>query len=178
MTIETTTITVPRIRDNDGQAAPVPVASDTRYEFSVFDEDYIEQAGGSAPTYAQALSEGEHYLAQYQQDGPHTLELRRIEVLPPGAFPAPDDAPLPVLPEDAQIIEPTERTILVPARVPVEVSERPWEREGWCDSEGRCWWFNPEDPHWVFDDAMTCRHWADFSLPHNALPLPSVKVEP
>jgi hypothetical protein len=22
---------------------------------------------------------------------------------------------------------------------PVAVSERPWEREGWCDDEGRCW---------------------------------------
>lgn len=42
-----------------------------------------------APTYAQALSEGQHYLAQYQQDGPHTLELRRVEVLPPGALPLP-----------------------------------------------------------------------------------------
>ncbi len=59
---------------------------------------------------------------------------------------------------------------------PVPVSERPWERDGWCDEDGRCWWFNPEDPHWVFDDA-TCRHWAAFSLPHNALPLPQGEVE-
>lgn len=65
---------------------PVPVserllgASDTRYEFSVVDADYVEQAGGSARTYAQALSEGRHYLAQYKHDGPHTLEIRRVEV--------------------------------------------------------------------------------------------------
>ena len=61
---------------------PVPAATETRYEFCVYDENYIDQAGGTAPTYAQALSEGRHYLAQYQQDGPHTLELRRIELLP------------------------------------------------------------------------------------------------
>ena len=61
---------------------PVPAAIETRYEFCVYDENYIDQAGGTAPTYAQALSEGRHYLAQYQQDGPHTLELRRIELLP------------------------------------------------------------------------------------------------
>ena len=62
--------------------APVPAAIETTYEFCVYDENYIAQAGGTAPTYAQALSEGRHYLAQYQQDGPHTLELRRIERLP------------------------------------------------------------------------------------------------
>lgn len=38
---------------------------------------------------AQALSEGQHYLAQYQQTRSHTLELRRVEVLPPGALPLP-----------------------------------------------------------------------------------------
>ena len=63
-------------------SAPVPAATETTYEFCVYDENYIDQAGGTAPTYAQALSEGQHYLAQYLQDGPHTLELRRIELLP------------------------------------------------------------------------------------------------
>jgi hypothetical protein len=23
---------------------------------------------------------------------------------------------------------------------PVPVSEKPWERPGWCDKQGRCWW--------------------------------------
>jgi AcrR family transcriptional regulator len=64
------------------QAAPVPVASDVHFEFVVSDADYCTQAGGIAPTYAQAVSEGQHYLAQYQQDGLHTLEVRRVEVLP------------------------------------------------------------------------------------------------
>ena len=30
-----------------------------------------------------------------------------------------------------------------PAPAPVPVAERPWERDGWCDAEGRCWWFAP-----------------------------------
>ena len=68
---------------------PVPVASDIYFEFVISDADYCTQAGGIAPTYAQALSEGQHYLAQYQQDGPHTLELRRVEVLNPDALPLP-----------------------------------------------------------------------------------------
>lgn len=170
------------------QAAPVPVASDTRYEFSVFDEDYTEQAGGSAPTYAQALSEGEHYLAQYQQDGPHTLEVRRVENLNPDAFPVPDDAPVPLLPEGAQVIEPTNHTILVPVPVPVPVSERLPGPED-CISNPRngqgewCWGWVQHDPlpysgrwrmmrrEWVADDAVA---W----LPATALPLPSGEVQP
>lgn len=56
-------------------------AWDVRYEFSVVDGDHVEQAGGSAPTFEQALSEGRRYLAQYQQDGSHTLEIRRVEIL-------------------------------------------------------------------------------------------------
>jgi len=79
------------------QVAPVPVsvgerlpsASHVYFEFVISDADDCTQTGGIAPTYAQALSEGQHYLAQYQQDGPHTLELRRVEVLPPGALPVP-----------------------------------------------------------------------------------------
>ena len=68
---------------------PVPVTSDAYFEFAISGADGCTQAGGIAPTYAQALSEGQHYLAQYQQDGPHTLELRRVEVLNPDALPLP-----------------------------------------------------------------------------------------
>jgi len=62
-------------------AQPAPVAREVHFEFAVVDGDYNQQAGGTAPTYSQALSEGNHYLAQYLQDGPHTLEIRRIELL-------------------------------------------------------------------------------------------------
>jgi hypothetical protein len=62
-----------------------------------------------------------------------------------------------------------------PAIEPVPVSERPWEREGWCDAEGQCWMGHPGGagfiPSWRLcrpEDApsMTC------SLPHNDLPTP------
>jgi hypothetical protein len=66
---------------------PVPVAE--RFEFSVFNSEYEEQAGGTAPTYAEALSYGQHYLSQYSQDGPHSLEIRRVEVFPHHALPLP-----------------------------------------------------------------------------------------
>jgi hypothetical protein len=75
---------------------PVPAAGERlpgcaheRFEFSVFDSEYEEQAGGTAPTYTEALSYGQHYLATYSQDGPHSLELRRVEVLIPDALPVP-----------------------------------------------------------------------------------------
>ena len=64
---------------------------------------------------------------------------------------------------------------------PVAVSERPWEREGWCDAEGRCWAWHPFDPesdevgdYWT----RIPRHWIDdigiwsHCLPHYALPTP------
>ena len=49
-----------------------------RYEFSVVDSDDCEQAGGSAPTLDDAIREGRNYLRQYNQDGSHKLELRRV----------------------------------------------------------------------------------------------------
>jgi hypothetical protein len=52
-----------------------------RYEFSVVDSDDCEMAGGSAPTLDDAIREGRNYLRQYNQDGPHKLELRRVLVL-------------------------------------------------------------------------------------------------
>jgi hypothetical protein len=55
--------------------------SEDRYEFSVVDSDGCEMAGGSAPTLDDAIREGRNYLRQYNQDGPHKLELRRVLVL-------------------------------------------------------------------------------------------------
>tara|TARA_R110000868_G_scaffold31638_5_gene115931 strand:- start:14324 stop:14995 length:672 start_codon:yes stop_codon:yes gene_type:complete len=67
---------------------------------------------------------------------------------------------------------------------PVAVSERPWEREGWCDEQGRCWAWHPFDPendetgdywsripwHWI-DDIGIWSH----CLPANALPIPEAQ---
>ena len=56
---------------------------------------------------------------------------------------------------------------------PVPVSERPWEREGWCDNNGWCWGFDADDtdPFWVFDHPEACGCWTHV-LPHYALPIP------
>jgi hypothetical protein len=58
-----------------------------------------------------------------------------------------------------------------PTLQPVAVSERPWERDGWCDAEGRCYgwdgdyWWMVSNPG-AADETIT--HW----LPANALPTP------
>lgn len=58
-----------------------------------------------------------------------------------------------------------------PAPAPVAVSERPWEREGWCDAEGECWWRGRRDPAWwtAADPRMVHDGWL---LPHWAIPRP------
>lgn len=62
---------------------------------------------------------------------------------------------------------------------PVAVSERPWERDGWCDEQGRCWlqgkiegdWrlINPIKSGWI----PLLKYCFSRSLPAHALPLPT-----
>ena len=63
---------------------------------------------------------------------------------------------------------------------PVPVSERPWESNGWCDEERRCWFCNaysmglwrydiPPDPEQDWGRLGTLTH----SLPHWAIPRPT-----
>jgi len=60
-----------------------------------------------------------------------------------------------------------------PAIQPIPVSERPWEREGWCDNNGWCWGFDADDtdPFWESDHPEACGCWTHV-LPHYALPIP------
>ena len=72
----------------------VPVAGEVavaivRFEFEVLDEHDHDLASGEASTLEEAAREGRHYLGQYEQDGPCTLELRRVEVLNLDAIPLP-----------------------------------------------------------------------------------------
>lgn len=57
------------------------------------------------------------------------------------------------------------------APVPVPVSDRPWEREGWCDMDGECWWCPPDGPaYWsMVNPAMVYGGWL---LPHWAIHQP------
>ena len=62
-----------------------------------------------------------------------------------------------------------------PVVVPVAVGERPWEREGWCDEQGYCWFFSPRFNTWSWERppvALTRGVGRFLSLPHNAIPLP------
>jgi hypothetical protein len=67
-------------RDGPAASAVQGVQAD-RYEFSVFDSEDCEVAGGIAATLDDAIREGRNYLRQYNQDGPHKLELRRVLVV-------------------------------------------------------------------------------------------------
>jgi hypothetical protein len=63
------------------------------------------------------------------------------------------------------------------AVVPVAVSERPWDRKGWKDAEGRCWfgWAAepglPPDASWSYCKPSD-RDMASVSAPAHAIPLP------
>jgi len=70
-----------------------------------------------------------------------------------------------------------------PTPVWVAVSERPWEREGWCDDDGRCWWGRRADDFCNHDWHYATRAEVEefcadampqVSLPFHALPLPEV----
>jgi hypothetical protein len=81
-----------------------------------------------------------------------------------------------------------------PAVAPVAVSERPWEIEGWCDAEGRCWIGEPEQDYpldetgdfdispaeWKLTDPTIFVSAARLVvlLPHWAIPLPTITQEP
>ncbi len=63
---------------------------------------------------------------------------------------------------------------------PVAVSERPWEREGWSDEQGRCWIFMPDigtDPSWRLTDPRDTGPYHTHSLPANALPTPEANAQ-
>jgi len=69
-----------------------------------------------------------------------------------------------------------------PVIQPVPVAERPWERKGWCDAEGRCWWGrvegNPGNPEWFLAGLSEIEGFYEIGdwtvlLPHHALPAPT-----
>ena len=60
-----------------------------------------------------------------------------------------------------------------PAVVPVEVSERPWEWEGWCNAEGQCWALSPDHNSWQLVKPRFLSFWV-LLLPAHAIPLPQV----
>jgi hypothetical protein len=65
---------------------------------------------------------------------------------------------------------------------PVPVSERPWERDGWCDEAGRCWFGAPQDgaadAGWILRKPSERLSHQTVSLPAHALPVPAGEVGP
>jgi hypothetical protein len=67
-----------------------------------------------------------------------------------------------------------------PTIEPVPVAERPWEREGWCNSDNEAFFFNSDTKKWSlykcdeYSPVMTnASDRYTHSLPHNALPVPT-----
>ena len=63
----------------------------------------------------------------------------------------------------------------------VAVSERPWLRPGWCDTQGQCWMGDPGGAgyiaSWIFCVPEAARSMS-VSLPADALPLPKLPSDP
>lgn len=63
---------------------------------------------------------------------------------------------------------------------PAPVSERPWEREGWCDAKGSFWAEHisrGDTASWRYASCNSLGGWAQRCLPHWALPLPQQEGE-
>ena len=104
----------------------------------------------------------------------YSPHLRRVADLLAQRYPA----PVPVLPDDAQIIEPAEHTLLVPVAQPVPVSERLPGPED-CNEQGRCWLGGRQmgsgTTTWLLGYPAWAERFPDvhrFWLPANALPTP------
>ncbi|NBT75543.1 MAG: hypothetical protein EBT15_06170 [Betaproteobacteria bacterium] len=67
-----------------------------------------------------------------------------------------------------------------PTITPISVSKRPWEREGWCDANQKCWVWNEGNCRWweFIDSRMISFSHDDYThcLPHWALPVPKSEV--
>jgi hypothetical protein len=67
-----------------------------------------------------------------------------------------------------------------PTTEPVPVAERPWEREGWCNSDNEAFFFDSDTKKWSlcecdkYSPVMTnASDRYTHSLPHHALPVPT-----
>jgi hypothetical protein len=71
---------------------------------------------------------------------------------------------------------------LRPAPEPVSVDQRPWERKGWCDADGRCWLFGKVEGDWRLMSATnsglpSLKYCFSHALPHWALPVPQEQAD-
>jgi hypothetical protein len=67
-----------------------------------------------------------------------------------------------------------------PAVVAVAISERPWEREGWCDADGKCWWGRQADdfcnPDWHYATRSEVEEFCSDAMPQVSLPWWAISI--
>jgi hypothetical protein len=73
-----------------------------------------------------------------------------------------------------------DRAELVAHPRPIPVAERPWEREGFCDVEGQCWWWDSIAQVWTYlnrEQAERAGYYT-YACPAAAIPLPTDTTSP
>lgn len=63
-------------------------------------------------------------------------------------------------------------------QAPIPVAERPWEREGFCDVEGQCWWWDSIAQVWTYlnrEQAERAGYYT-YACPAAAIPLPEASL--
>jgi hypothetical protein len=92
-----------------------------------------------------------------------------------------DDTPLSL---DQSLFHSAARAILArfaqPTLTPIPVSERPWEREGWCDADGNLWAEHISregTASWKYANRDFLGGWCQRCLPADTLPLPAAPGE-
>jgi hypothetical protein len=63
---------------------------------------------------------------------------------------------------------------------PVAVIERPWDREGWCDESGHCWWGRKADElcncDWHYSTWTEVQEFCSDAMPQVALPASALPI--
>ena len=129
---------------------------------------------------ADLIDQARAYLAQPEPEGPTDEELEEFALKHGGGYFNCDCQ------AEADILTRKHvsdyRAVLArwgrPAIEPVPVSERPWEREGWCDKDGRFLVWNAGECQWWewTTSALISFTQEDYthSIPHYALPIPEL----
>ena len=125
-----------------------------------------EQEGDDAlpPVYRAANLPFERFMYLLQRDALHI----RDNALAPIFAQSADRIDRAIAPIQQQATE-----LAALRSVPTTVEQQPWKKPGWCDSEGRCWWFNDESCAGVRVFANKGEYPVHSRmLPHNAISLP------
>ena len=125
--------------------APAPAADGEREELIDWLDSTGELAGGAS------IEEAKRYWRA-------AALLREARPQPvPAAAPTPDDFRRWWRETGLNDFGPTPEMLLIASAfaeawaarcaqpIPQPVPVRPWERPGWCDAKGRCWWFAPTE---------------------------------